>query len=240
MAQMLRKPVFALPGCQRTSVNTLLCDTLGLADVRPIRTNHSNFRFARITRFARFSCESIRANHVTNRKRQFVHKISVHNFCAPWPPPSNQQNDGFPLEFLLKGPQTELRALSQNYEQTLQKLRTTELRTNGRFWTKSESNFGRFLARLADFSWVFASKTQESFSKLKVAEDVWEKDVWEFQAKSGSSGSCRLFFHFLGKIAVQEMSGKTPGNPRHPSSRHPWPSETQGGRKNTHGYGKTT
>ena len=25
MAQMLQKPVFALPGCQRTSVNTLLC-----------------------------------------------------------------------------------------------------------------------------------------------------------------------------------------------------------------------
>ena len=32
MAQMLQKPVFALPGCQRLSVNTLLCDTLGLAD----------------------------------------------------------------------------------------------------------------------------------------------------------------------------------------------------------------
>ena len=32
MAQMLQKPVFALPGCQRTSVNTLLCDTLALAD----------------------------------------------------------------------------------------------------------------------------------------------------------------------------------------------------------------
>ena len=47
----------------------------------------------------------------------------------------------------------------------------------------------------------------------------------EFQAKSGSSGSCRLFLHFLGKIAVQEMSGKTPGSPRHPSSRHPWPSD---------------
>ena len=29
---MLQKPVFALPGCQRISVNTLLCDTLGLAD----------------------------------------------------------------------------------------------------------------------------------------------------------------------------------------------------------------
>ena len=28
-AQVLQKPVFALPGCQRRSVNTLLCDTLG-------------------------------------------------------------------------------------------------------------------------------------------------------------------------------------------------------------------
>ena len=33
MASMLQKPVFAFPGCQRTSVNTLLCDTLGLADL---------------------------------------------------------------------------------------------------------------------------------------------------------------------------------------------------------------
>ena len=41
-----------------------------------------------------------------------------------------------------------------------------------------------------------------------MAADVCMKDVWEFQAKSGSSGSCRLFLHFLGKIAVQEMSGK--------------------------------
>ena len=32
MAQMLQKPVFAHPGCQRMSVNTLLCDTLALAD----------------------------------------------------------------------------------------------------------------------------------------------------------------------------------------------------------------
>ena len=30
---MLQKPVFALPGCQRMSVNTLLCDTLGLAEI---------------------------------------------------------------------------------------------------------------------------------------------------------------------------------------------------------------
>ena len=33
VAQMLQKPVFALPGCQRTSVNTLSCDTLALADL---------------------------------------------------------------------------------------------------------------------------------------------------------------------------------------------------------------
>ena len=33
MAQMLQKPVFALRGCQRMSVNTLLCDTLGLAEL---------------------------------------------------------------------------------------------------------------------------------------------------------------------------------------------------------------
>ena len=58
-----------------------------------------------------------------------------------------------------------------------------------------------------------------------VVADVWEKDVWEFQAKSGSLGSCRLFLHFLGTIAVQEMSGTTPGSPRHPSSRHPRPSD---------------
>ena len=54
--------------------------------------------------------------------------------------------------------------------------------------------------------------------------DVWEKDVWEIQAKSGSSGSGRLFLGFLGKVAVRKMSGKTPGSPRHPSSRHVRPS----------------
>ena len=43
------------------------------------------------------------------------------------PPPPNQQSAGFPLEFLLEGPQTELRTLSQNCEQTLQKLRTNRI-----------------------------------------------------------------------------------------------------------------
>ena len=62
-------------------------------------------------------------------------------------------------------------------------------------------------------------------SKNRKVADVWKKDVWEFQAKSGSSGSRRLFLHFLGKIAVRKMSGRTPGTPRRPSCRHPRPSE---------------
>ena len=56
--------------------------------------------------------------------------------------------------------------------------------------------------------------------------DVWEKDIWEFQAKSGRSCFCLLFLNFLGKFAVQKMSGRTPGGPRHPSSRHPQASDT--------------
>ena len=47
-----------------------------------------------------------------------------------------------------------------------------------------------------------------SLQFYRVVADVWKKGAWEFQAKSGSSGSCRLFLHFLGKIAVQEMSGR--------------------------------
>ena len=47
----------------------------------------------------------------------------------------------------------------------------------------------------------------QAASHKKVA-DVWEKDVWEFQAKSGSSGSCRLFFHFLGKSQFENCLGE--------------------------------
>ena len=54
-------------------------------------------------------------------------KISFTIFVPINPPPPNQQNEGFPLEFLLEGPQTELRTLSQNCEQTLQKLRTNRI-----------------------------------------------------------------------------------------------------------------
>ena len=48
MAQMLQKPVFALPGCQGTSVNTLLCDTLGLADLPASQFTVSTSRFMRL------------------------------------------------------------------------------------------------------------------------------------------------------------------------------------------------
>ena len=55
-------------------------------------------------------------------------------------------------------------------------------------------------------------------NSCRVLVDVWETDVWEFQAKSGRF--LPSFLHFLGKIAAQEVSGKTPRSPRYPSSRH--------------------
>ena len=61
---------------------------------------------------ANFVLQSVCPNLIG--KHRFVHKISVHNFCAPYPPPPNQQIDGFPLEFLFEGPQAEARTLSQN------------------------------------------------------------------------------------------------------------------------------
>ena len=80
------------------------------------------------------------------------------------------------------------------------------------------------------FTQVIQAKSGEKKKEMLIVSirkvaDVWKKDVWEFQAKSGSSGSCRLFLHFLGKIAVRKMSGSTPGSPRHPSCRHPRPSD---------------
>ena len=36
--------------------------------------------------------------------------------------------------------------------------------------------------------------------------DVWEKDVWDFQGKSGTSGSCHLFLHFLLEIRSSIIS----------------------------------
>ena len=59
-------------------------------------------------------------------------------FVPLGPPPPNQRRDGFPLDFLLKGPQTELRTLSQNCEQTLQKLRTNRIMNKRAFLKNAE------------------------------------------------------------------------------------------------------
>ena len=40
MAQVLQKPVFALPGCQQMSVNTLLRDISGLAESHKSKETH--------------------------------------------------------------------------------------------------------------------------------------------------------------------------------------------------------
>ena len=37
---------------------------------------------------------------------------------------------------------------------------------------------------------------------------VWEKDVWEFQAKSGRSGFCCLFLHFLKNCSSKKCLGE--------------------------------
>ena len=42
------------------------------------------------------------------------------------------------------------------------------------------------------------------FNLNRVDADEWEKDVWDFQAKSGS----RLFLHFLGKSHFKICLGK--------------------------------
>ena len=57
--------------------------------------------------------------------RQQETPVCSQNICSQFscpltpPPLPNQQSDGFALEFLLEGPQTELRTLSQNCEQNL-------------------------------------------------------------------------------------------------------------------------
>ena len=61
--------------------------------------------------------------------------ICLFTILLPFNPPPlpNQQSDGFPLESVLKGPQTELRTLSK--KKTLPNCEQAELWTNGRFWT---------------------------------------------------------------------------------------------------------
>ena len=62
-------------------------------------------------------------------------------------------------------------------------------------------------------------------------KDVWEKDVWEFMFLPSLPS-------FPRKISVREMSGKTPGSPRHPTSRHPQPSVRIDSRESCHDGGE--
>ena len=61
MAQMLQTPVFALPGCQRMSVNTLLCDTLQLAGWKTVHAKILN-------RVFRHACVPFRACKLEERE----------------------------------------------------------------------------------------------------------------------------------------------------------------------------
>ena len=56
-----------------------------------------------------------------------VHETVLGHLLTLNPPPQNSEVMDFPLEFLLKGPQTELRTLSQHCEQTLRKLQTNRI-----------------------------------------------------------------------------------------------------------------
>ena len=91
------------------------------------------------------------------------------------PPPPNQQSEGFPLEFLLKGPQTELRTLSQNCEQTVQKLRTNRI-VNKRAFLKNCCEFLGVRFRIAAFP---RFRNRNVFGTLRckpveISENVWE------------------------------------------------------------------
>ena len=75
-------------------------------------------------------------------------KILFTTFVPINPPPPNQENEGFPLEFLLKEPQTELRTLSQNCEQTLHELRTDRITNKWVFLKKEQIRHPKHLLRL--------------------------------------------------------------------------------------------
>ena len=138
----------------------------------------------------------------TCRKRPFVHILFT--IFVPLNPPPNQQNDGFPLQFLLQGPQTELRTLSQNCEQTLQKLRTKRIMNKRAFliqiqkiekcnswkfiigefnpglfaiFTRKRS-FALFCARLRSFA-LFCAHLGVSASACVQSDRVWEPDLSE-------------------------------------------------------------
>ena len=69
------------------------------------------------------------------RKRQFVHIIFVHNFCAPCPPPlPTSKVMDFLLNFCSKGLKQNCEHSAKIANKPSKNCEQTELWTNGRFW----------------------------------------------------------------------------------------------------------
>ena len=110
-------------------------------------------------KMANFEAENTIKQGKNAKRTNGTHVTRVH------PSPPNQQNDGFHLEFLFKGPQTELRTLSQNYEQTLQKLRTNRI-MNKRAFLKLWKITAGFLYRAGAETPLNFRCSQKDFEKI--------------------------------------------------------------------------
>ena len=104
----------------------------------------------------------------TNRKRQFVHRIFVHNFCAHYPP-SQPAKWGI-SSWISIGKASHRIAKTQNCEQTLQKLRTNRIVNKRAFLaiqTKTQ-NFGIFVGRVSGIGGgnCFREQLPEFWAKL--------------------------------------------------------------------------
>ena len=97
--------------------------------------------------------------------------------------------------------------LPQNEAQKfLQKIEENSEQNSGQNSGRKFENFGKLSfcnfsdLKITVFRVCFRAPFLPPFFPLKEGRD--------FQAKSGGLGPCPLFLHFLGKIAVQKMSGK--------------------------------
>ena len=90
-------------------------------------------------------------------------------------PPPNQQGHGFPLEFLLKAPQAELRTLSQNCEQTLPKLRTNRIMNKRAFLRNpaiGEHQLGYGICRCWDLQFLVSPVSSNSQCLIQAKFDM--------------------------------------------------------------------
>ena len=107
----------------------------------------------------------------------------------------NQQSDGLPLDFLLKGPQTELRTLSQNCEQTLQKLRTNRI-MNKRAFPNSGAGNGCANFMCACHFWLFLLEKPHAH---KIPRYRGGGGCWGFL--EGGGWKCQFYFYERGDFS---------------------------------------